>query len=407
MHVWVSSFFLGGALVLEAFSHPHTHLSHLPRLGLWLWKRPVLLVAWIYALWTLLAVPFAVNPIFALTGSPEGLGDGALWVVLMVAIATLIALRVEEEPSLRHTLLKAIYASGLILTLLAAVEVINKRAWIGNFSADVLPQVTFASKGHLAGFLGLALGGVIYLANPFMVFVLAMGVGLTYNRASLVGVLIAFSLVYKRYGVRQVFRVGLIFGLGLVLGLWIVRVSGSGGEKPLESSSSLEQRWYGWKAAVAGIADRPWMGYGAGGFHFVWPRYLSEEDLAYFLRIMWGAQMVLSKGVNGEGIPAFGIVDMEGRRRVLVVDSFKAHNEFLDQALLYGLPGAALWLCVLLLAIRWSWPTPVAAALIAYLGFLGFWYNIFYNQGVFWAFIGIAGGGITARSVAGGIKGGV
>lgn len=392
VHAAFTAFFLVVGAFLEALAHPKARLHHFPRLFSWLWRRPVLLLAWLYALWALLASYFAVSPAFALTGSPEGLGDGALWVLLLVGIATLVALRAEEDPEVMPLVLKALLLSGGLLTLLALVEVVSKRALIGVFSPAELPMVSFASKGHLAGFLGLALGAALGASRGVFVLLLAFGVGLTYNRASLVGLLLAFLPTWAKEGPRTLWLF-LLALLGLFLGLGTTRLSATGGEKPLESPSSLEQRYYGWKAALRGIAERPLFGFGASGFHYRWPLYLEEDELKHFLKIMWGAEEVFSKGVNGQGMPVFGIRDREGQARLLVVDSFKAHNEFLDQALLYGLPGALLWLFLYLLAIQRAWATPVGAALLAYFGFLLFWYAIFYAAGVLWVLLGLAASG--------------
>ncbi|GAA6732379.1 hypothetical protein YIM73518_21430 [Thermus brockianus] len=105
----------------------------------------------------------------------------------MVTIATLVSLRVEEDPLVTPTLLKAFLGTGLILAIFATIEVLGKRAWIGNFAPDVLPQVTFPSKGHLGGFLGFALGAALYLLNPYLVLVLSLGLGLTLSTRQNVG----------------------------------------------------------------------------------------------------------------------------------------------------------------------------------------------------------------------------
>ncbi|RTI54480.1 hypothetical protein CSW14_07235 [Thermus scotoductus] len=89
-------------------------------------------------------------------------------------------------------------------------------------------------------------------------------------------------------------------------------------------------------------------------------------------------------------MPVFLIRDREGQVRLLAVQGFKAHNEFLDQALLFGLPGAFLWLLLYLLALRQTWATPLGGGLLAYFGFLLFWYAVFYALGVLWVLLGLA-----------------
>ncbi len=388
VHVAFTAFFLGVGALLEALAHPQTRLYHLPRLGVWLWRRPVLLLAWLYALWALVAAPFAVSPAFALLGSPEGLGDGALWVLALVGVATLVALRAEEDPAVLPLTLRALLLSAGLLALLALWEVATQRALIGVFDPSVLPQTTFPSKGHLAGFLGMALGVALGPGGGAFAFLLGLGVGLTYNRASVVGLLLALGSAWVGQG-QRVLRASLLALLGLLLGLLTTRLLLPAGAKALESPSSLEQRLYGWKATLRGIAERPLFGFGAAGFHFRWPLYLEEEELRHFLKIMWEAEEVLGKGVNGQGVPVFTVRDGEGVR-LLVVNSFKAHNEFLDQTLLYGLPGAFLWLFLYLLALRRTWATPLGGGLVAYFGFLLFWYAIFYALGPFWALLGLA-----------------
>ncbi|WP_019551719.1 hypothetical protein [Thermus scotoductus] len=393
VHAAFTAFFLVVGAFLEALAHPQTRLHHLPRLGGWLWRRPVLLLAWLYALWALISTRFAVSPGFALTGSPEGLGDGALWVLALVGVATLVALRAEEDPAVLPLVLRALLLAGGLLTLLAFFEVATHKRVAGTLTGvldpSVLPQVNFGSKGHLGGFLGLALGVALGSAWGVLALLLGFGVGLTYNRASLVGLLLALGSAWAGKGTRAL-RVFFLAFLGLLLGLGATRLWLPSGAKALASPSSLEQRYYGWKATLRGIAARPLFGFGAAGFHFQWPLYLEEEELRHFLRIMWGAEEVLSRGTNGQGMPVFLIRDQEGQVRLLAVQGFKAHNEFLDQALLFGLPGAFLWLLLYLLALRQTWATPLGGGLLAYFGFLLFWYAVFYALGVLWVLLGLA-----------------
>jgi hypothetical protein len=133
-------------------------------------------------------------------------------------------------------------------------------------------------------------------------------------------------------------------------------------------------------------------------FEHRWPQYLSREELEVFLQSEFGypeARLLDLANAPG-GDPVFVLRGPDGHRTVLGLHSFRAHNGFLEVALKWGLLGLALYLSLLLLALRGlSDLNPGATGLHA---FFLFWFAIPEGEGAMWALWGAAlGAGSWAK----------
>lgn len=398
-----------GALLVGAsaclWQYRHLTLGHiLLRGSSYVLRQPGLLLAVTYAGWTLFASVWSPLPALSFTGSPDDYTDGALAEVVFAGLFCLAYLSAWKYP--RPTLsgvTSGLLLAGVLLTLGALVEIFTSRGIYYPVALVNLPLVTFPGKGHLAGFLTFV--SPLAWGNPFLALLLGLGLGLTYTRAAFLGSFLvwawAFRLPLSR---RSLVLAGAALCGGLLLGLGLASSKGTSGGKELGSSTSLESRWLLWKAVLRGVQERPLTGFGGGVFHLYSPKFLSEEDLARLVRLESGYKLLERKGL------ALLVEDEKGRRILLRLSGLKAHNEVLDKAVTWGIPGAALFLALVLGGVvRGLSGSPntirMVLALVAYALFLGLWYLPPEAGGPFWAVLGAIWGANTGEPGGSPVKG--
>jgi O-antigen ligase len=401
-------FFLLGGLFLELTAHPQVHFAHLRHLPRFLRAHPPLLLVLFLALWMGLATALSPEPQVALTGSVVDYSDGLVWGLLMVGVFVLGYVRSLFDPDLGQRVALGVLGGAGVLALGALAEVALHRGLYYTTGPGNLPMVTFPGRGHLAGYFALGFGVAAgffaqrrNVAFGALLLLMAVALGLTFNRAgilALLGVGLAVLLWRRQAGVWVV-----VLGLlGVGLGWGTVRLLNPQGERAeLASGHTLLTRLYYWKAALGGIAARPLFGWGGGVFEHRWPQYLSREELEAFLQSEFGypeARLLDLANAPG-GDPVFVLRGPDGHRTVLRIRSFRAHNGFLEVALKWGLLGLALYLSLLLLALR-GLPdlNPGATGLLALHAFFLFWFAIPEGEGAMWALWGAAlGAGSRAK----------
>lgn len=396
--------FIIGGIVLELLLPDWRAVSVRQLVTRSLGRHRAVAVALIFAGWVVFAALFDPVPAFALTGSLITHGDGALWMVAMVTVFVLIYVRTLHTPRVGRRIAQAIVASGLVLTAAATAELLLRHGLIFHVADQNLPMVSFPQKGHLSGMLALA-GGVALGVWPLTITpVLAYGIGLCLNRSAAVALLTgALTQVLRvpRAAVSVLAVTALAF-LGVVGGGAVSKAI-STAPKQVASASTLESRSYYYRAALRGIVQRPVVGWGGGNFQFAWPRFLSEAELARFGKIEWGFQDVLSVNLSDASPPVLAVRDRSGKLVLTQVRTFKAHDQILEAALMWGLIGAALYLTLVGLAVRGVLRgEPLALGVLVYFLFLLFWFVIPETQGVLWAMLGgaIAMGRVSQRGAA-------
>ncbi|WP_135255584.1 O-antigen ligase family protein [Thermus caldilimi] len=397
-HAFVLAFLLVGAF-LEMLAHPQARLRDLLLLSRRLRAQPALALLLALALVMVLAALLSPERAVALTGSLADYTDGLGWGLMMLGVALLVYLRAREEPEAPRRVAQGLVLGGSLLSLLALWEVLTGRPIFYPLASPAdLPTVTFPQKGHLSGYFVLAAGAALGLRSPWGLFLGALGVGLAFNRAGLLALgLLAFLALLRapRYGLVA----ALSLALGVGAGMAVVRLSaqgpvqGGGAVRQVADASTFLNRLFYWKAALGGIAARPFLGWGGGVFEHRWPAHLSPEDLEAFLRAEFGYRDArLVEVANApESDPVFLLRQPNGDLVVLRVYSFRAHNQFLEVALKWGLLGLGLYLALLFLALR-GLPQlhPAATGLFALHVFFLFWFAIPEGEGALWALWGAA-----------------
>lgn len=396
-HYFTFLFLLGG-LFLELTAHPQVHFAHLRYLPRSLRAHPPLLLALFLALWMGLSTAFSPEPQVALTGSVVDYSDGLLWGLLMVGVFVLGYIRSLFDPELGQRVAVGVLGGAGVLALGALAEVALHWGLYYPTDPGNLPMVTFPGKGHLAGYFALGFGVAAgffaqrrNIASGGLLLLMAVALGLTFNRAgvlALLGVGVAVFLWRRQAGV-WVLALGL---LGVSLGWGTVRLLNPQGVRAeLASGHTFWTRLYYWKAALGGIAARPLFGWGGGVFEHRWPRYLTKASLENFIQEEFGYSGARLERVGNapHGDPVFILKRSDGKLVALRIYSFRAHNQFLEGGLKWGLVGLALYGTLLFLALR-NLPalSPRALGLLGLHVFLLLWFAIPEGEGAMWALWG-------------------
>lgn len=404
VRIYVTVFFLMVGFILEWAAHPSLRFRDVRYLPRALRQHPAVALALLYGSWSLVTASFALEPIAVLMGSFFGSGDGALFGLALVGLFLLVYLQTLRDPGLPRRLAWAVVVSGVLMALLAIVEVITRQGVLYPIHPGSLPMVSFPQKGHLAGFFVLVVGILLgFLRRPIALaiptlLVICVALGTTFNRSALLALVIGGLWLIGRW--QQLLVVLLVVTLGLSMGWFMVGTLNSEGERQLASSTTAQTRYYIWKAAIGGILERPVTGWGAGQFDMVWPRFLSKEELDQYAQREWGVKRVRDVFLTPGASPVLLVEQADGTTAIKGVSVWKAHNQFLDIALLRGLVGLLCYLGLFWYVFRalGKFP-PLAMGLIVYHAFLLLWFAPFHIEGTLWAVLGsaCATGSLTGR----------
>ena len=370
------------ALLQALWQHRHLSLKTLGFRALGYIRLPFVALALLYALWTLIASAYSPFPPLSLLGSSDDYQDGALAEVLFALSA--VAAYFGGRGALKGVRL-GIVGAGLLLALWALVEVWLRKGLYYPVATVDLPLGSFPGKGHLAGFLLLSLPPMWPAWGPSLVTALSLGV--TYTRAALLGLAFAWLMGVRRppYGLGR----HLALGVGLILavagGLYLGRHLQVSGGKELSSGTTLETRLILWTIAGRGIAEKPWTGFGGGVFYLYWTHFATIDEIS---RLLWLEKRLKVLEVRGMAV----LAQKEDGQKVLVrTDGWKAHNELLDLALMWGVPGALLFVVLTLGAMvsgLRGGEALLALGLGGYLIFSFLWYVPAEVKGTLWPLLG-------------------
>lgn len=149
------------------------------------------------------------------------------------------------------------------------------------------------------------------------------------------------------------------------------------------------QRTVLWNSAFYGIVQRPIFGWGALG---VW-RAMAARPTSELLREQEVTNVVTAHRLSrsADEMPAIAVTFSDGKRGVVRTPVNKVHNEYLDYALTYGIPGALMFTVLLGWAI-WSGrmlAPALSAGLVAYAVYLLTWPEVIRFAPIAWFMMGI------------------
>lgn len=345
----------------------------------------------------LLSALVGPSPIRSMFGDFERMGGVWSWLHLLAYYA---ALRTFFSPDdWRRYFRNSVAVAGFVSVLLVAHELMGTFFGFGLGFGGARQGAMLGNPGFLAAYLlataAIALlivrrsagyGRIGYLA---LAALFGVGIVLTANRSSLggavVGVAFAFIVYWRLTSRLTVARVIPAVGLLLLVGT-LPAIARTGPGQSLSSRVPVLARLAGtraigdpsrttqWEAALAGIRERPVLGFGPENYHLIWSRHFQPE--------------------------MYAIIGTDDRWD-------RSHNAYLDAFATTGVVGflalLALWLSLVVgvvsprkdRALDPRDAAVIAGFLAAYAFFLFFWFFDL-NSTMFWialaAFVGSVGG---------------
>jgi O-antigen ligase len=389
------------ACILEIHLHGTPKLNNAYSL---IRRHPVPFVAFAYGTWALSASMFAIDPAISFTGNLIDYSDGAVMTMLLCLTLALVYIRTRRDQTLEKRLVIAIALGALILCLLAITEFVRGRAFVYPWiKPDALPVTTFPGPGLLTGYLLLCstfmIGwwfrtrwslGLVWVW--LLVFISSFAIALT-NRRTALPALGASILSGVRTPI-QAFIIAIAIVTGVLGGQKLLNTVGTkSGVRSFGETLTLTTRSLLWRAAIGGVAARPVTGWGGGGlFQRVWHRYLSREQLTQFIQLEYGLKDVIAIDHISEiagGEPWFYLKSNISPTRPITITPWKAHNQWLDTALSWGLVGLALYFLIAALTLR-QFYLPGVLALVCYQVYLLLWYVPLGVEGVLFVVTGFS-----------------
>lgn len=404
-HMTVTGLFLVIGAFLEASQHPSTSIKDIVKLPNFLRVQKQVLATLLLGAWAIFGAFFALEPTFALMGTLPGDGGGALGMMAFSIIFVLIFMGANRDKEMLKRLLGATLISGLVLALIAIVEALRRQGLVYPLDFDLIPKATLPQRGHFAGFLlvSLSLALVYWLRGRtwalLAILVIAFAIGITLTRTAIFVALIAaiLGLVFRRFSRSAIVSVAVV-AASLALGMQVIQLinnttfaQGSKVHKEFADSSTASTRWIYWKTALRGMIARPIFGWGAGGFDYVFPQYMTKLEREKAVQIELGVAKVIDYISTPGAPPVFVVKDKDNKTQLVGVVLWKSHNQFLEIGLRFGIVGLLLYLYLFLSTWRaFIGFKPAALALWIYHLFLLFWFIPFHTEGVVWVLMACA-----------------
>lgn len=357
--------------------------------------------ALIFGIWVLLSSLFAPDPAISLTGNLTTLRESALFLTLL-SIVFVTAYFDYFNGILRvGVVYRAVVFTAIAFVFAAFLELYRGTGFFYQ-TTNPYPLVVFPGPGHLAGFLGMALGVLGGIASSWSwlaILILAFGLGLTFNRTAVGASAISFIVNLASPWTRRILLI-LILLVSVLSGWQSVEYFAQQGRRDIAKITTLEDRYAYWRIALKGIALRPIFGWGGGQFHTHLGEVADINDLKVYLFSPRGARESRILYMNGN---FFTVEYPDGRMENRYVIDWAPHNLFLGVALSWGVVGLVIYLLLLAPALPPAFHgNPAALGVLAYHLFLLLWPPSTEALGVLWVLWAIAGAsyvsGYKARS---------
>jgi len=387
-----------GGIFLEMDGHPTAKLTDVKLIPNWLKSNPVIYFTIFYGIWVFIASFFTKNPSLALTGSTEfytllPIGYGSsLWEISLCLVFILVYVRSKNQDNLKFLVIRSILIFCSLISLIAVIEVLTRSSILtGANNADgQLPYVTFLGRGHLAGFLCIGFGLLLYMLKAnlnyqWLGYLVCIAIGATQNRSSLIAVFLVLCVILLQKLKQKFAIVGLsilFLGSGFFLSqelLWKDKTIVFRTQGDLTSGRSLL-----WKSALNGILASPVFGWGGIDYAAHWGNFLTKNELvAYFKMADFGGDY------RSHSNSLYILKNKEGDLVFKSFDIWYAHNDFLDRSLNYGLVGYILYFIILIYSVKNGWSDKSVIGIIAYQIFLLTWFPADASHGTYWSLLAV------------------
>jgi O-antigen ligase len=264
-----------------------------------------------------------------------------------------------------------------------------------HLTSDGFPGGTFGNRGAFGGYATfLAVPGLIWAAGSGPIGLVGIGffgwaVGLIQVRAAWVAIVIGFALALVLLRKQNLIRSMGVFILGFAFAFIFPSK-----QFPDNFSSGDDGRFVLWKTGASAILERPIFGWGVGGLSEAFPRladWKNDTSVKAFLLPKLDQKIFAAELLEG---PPLSKKVTYGNKKIqyTIVEPInidKAHNEYLDITIAFGLPALFFWLAWLITRVfgfirSGGSGTVYALSLISLCVFYIFWMNSISFAPVIW-----------------------
>ncbi len=394
-----------GGFFLTWTAYPNLRLSNIKNIVSFTRKNPAPFVALSFGFWAVFSSLFSKIPIVGLLGDLNSNVDSAFGTVLLSLVFFLVYFEVIRDQKIKDVLILVMKYLLIIFIVFAIIEVILRKSFLipSAFVSD-LPVLNFGSNGHLGGFLVLLTGGFFSFINKdfwntlFLIFFSSFSIGLAFSKTPFIS-LTALSILF---GVIKKIRTGLILIftiiIGIVLGFCFILIINKSASRDFLEPGQYQQRSILYKTALKGIVYQPIFGYGGPQFQYEWTEFVTKNDLVDFFLNSYRVKYVRTIRDENTGIKMFQVLNDKNQPSFMSVSTWKAHNQFLDIALMWGLIGLILYLWLISFSLKNLLTLHFfSLSVFAYMIWNLFWYMTVEAEGIF--FVILAASCIQNKSV--------
>lgn len=384
-----------GGLVLTWTAYPDLRLSKFKNIISFFKVHLAPFFALLFGFWAIISAFVSNVPAIGLLGSLDSNIDSAIGTLMFSLVFFLVYFEILRDEKIKNTLISTIKYLLILLITLSIIEVIIKKAFLvpGALSSD-LPVLNFGSNGHLGGLFILLSGGFFsFLStnfwNTLLLTFASLGIGLASSKSPY----ISFAAILLFLGVNKKFKIVLAsFGailLGVVLASGLVfLVNQTTSKRDFTALAQYQLRPILYKTALKGILTKPVFGYGGPQFNEAWSKIMTQTEIIRFFYDSTGQTYVRTFRDENTGIEMFQVKDLNNKLAFTTVPDWKAHNQFLDIALMWGLVGLVFYVCLIFLSFRNLFKFNFFSfAVFAYMIWNLFWFMEIEAEGIFFVIL--------------------
>ncbi len=394
----LSFFAVLGGFFLTWTAYPDLRLSSIKNIVPFAKKHPAPLVALSFGFWAVFSSLFSKIPIVGLLGGLDSNIDSAFGTVLLSFIFFLVYFEVIRDRKIEDSLILVMRYLLIVFIVLAIIEVILRKSFlIPSALVSDLPVLNFGSNGHLAGFLILLTGGFFsFLTSSFqntlfLLLISSFTIGLAFSKApyaSFAATSFFFALNKK---VKIALASAIVIAIGAVLGFGFIFLVNQAFKRDLVEPVQYQGRVILYKIALKGILAQPILGYGGPQFQYNWTRFTTKNELVEFFNDFYLLKYVNTIRDQNTGIEMFQVQDKDNNLSFTTPGMWKAHNQFLDISLMWGLIGLILYIVLLCFSLKNLFNFNFfALAIFAYMVWNLFWYMEIEAEGIFFVILAVS-----------------
>jgi hypothetical protein len=394
----LSFFAVLGGFFLTWTAYPDLRLSNIKNIVPFAKKHPAPFVALLFGFWAVFSSLFSKIPIIGFLGDLNSNVDSAFGTVLLSLVFFLVYFEVIRDQKIKDIFILVMRYLLIIFIVLAIIEVILRKSFlIPSALISDLPVLNFGSNGHLAGFIILLTGGFFSLLttnlqNTLLLLLLSsFTIGLAFSKAPYA----SFSATSFFFALNKKVKIALssavVIAIGALLGFGFIFLVNQAFKRDLTEPVQYQGRVILYKIALKGVLGQPIFGYGGPQFQDSWRKFVTPDELAQFFKAFYLVKYVRTIRDENTGIEMFQVLNDKNKPSFMSISTWKAHDQFLDVALMWGLVGLALYLWLISFSfknlLRFDF---FALSVFAYMIWNLFWYMTIESEGIFFVILAVS-----------------